>query len=101
MTPTGRLGVLMGDGKHGGEYMGLPTLRPSTKLAEAIGYSLNRRAELTRFLDGGRIATRHGPLGHTMTLPQGPSTVVVETAVYRSPRYRDLAPLRMHVSTAL
>jgi transposase len=38
-----------------------PSLWPScnfvsTKLAEAIGYSLNRRAELTRFLDDGRIA---------------------------------------------
>jgi transposase len=40
----------------------LPTLRPSTKLAEAIGYALNRRAELTRFLDDGRIQLDTGHL---------------------------------------
>jgi len=40
----------------------LPTLRPSTKLAEAIGYTLNRRAELTRFLDDGRIQLDTGHL---------------------------------------
>ena len=40
----------------------LPTLRPSTKLAEAIGYALNRRAELMRFLDDGRIQLDTGHL---------------------------------------
>jgi len=40
----------------------LPTLRPSTKLAEAIGYALNRRGELTRFLDDGRIPLDTGHL---------------------------------------
>jgi hypothetical protein len=40
----------------------LPTLRPSTKLAEAIGYALNRRAELMRFLDDGRIPLDTGHL---------------------------------------
>ena len=40
----------------------LPTLRPSTKLAEAIGYALNRRAELMRFFDDGRIPLDTGHL---------------------------------------
>jgi transposase len=40
----------------------LPTLRPSTKLAEAIGYALNRRAELLRFLDDGRVPLDTGHL---------------------------------------
>jgi len=40
----------------------LPTLRPSTKLAEAIGYALNRRAELMRFMDDGRIQLDTGHL---------------------------------------
>jgi hypothetical protein len=40
----------------------LATLRPSTKLAEAIGYALNRRAELMRFLDDGRIPLDTGHL---------------------------------------
>src|SRR4051812_17391191 len=40
----------------------LPTLRPSTKLAEAIGYALNRRTELARFLDDGRIQLDTGHL---------------------------------------
>src|SRR5207249_292655 len=39
-----------------------PTLRPSTKLAEAIGYALNRRVELMRFLDDGRIQLDTGHL---------------------------------------
>jgi transposase len=33
----------------------LPTLRPSTKLAEAIVYAASRQTELTRFFDDGRI----------------------------------------------
>jgi transposase len=40
----------------------LPALRPSTKLAEAIGYGLNRRPELMRFLDDGRIPLDTGHL---------------------------------------
>jgi len=40
----------------------LPALRPSTKLAEAIGYALNRHAELMRFLDDGRIPLDTGHL---------------------------------------
>ena len=40
----------------------LPTLRPTTKLAEAIGYALNRRRELTRFFDDGRIQLDTGHL---------------------------------------
>jgi len=40
----------------------LPTLRPSMKLAEAIGYALNRRGELLRFLDDGRIPLDTGHL---------------------------------------
>jgi transposase len=40
----------------------LPTLRPSTKLAEAIGYALNRRTELMRFLDDSRIQLDTGHL---------------------------------------
>jgi len=43
-----------------------PTLRPSTKLAEAIGYALNRRAELTRFLDDGRIPLDTGHLERSL-----------------------------------
>jgi transposase len=43
-----------------------PTLRPSTKLAEAIGYALNRRAELMRFLDDGRIALDTGHLERSL-----------------------------------
>jgi transposase len=42
------------------------TLRPSTKLAEAIGYALNRRAELTRFLDDGRIQLDTGHLERSL-----------------------------------
>jgi transposase len=44
----------------------MPTLRPSTKLAEAIGYALNRRAELTRFLDDGRIQLDTGHLERSL-----------------------------------
>ena len=44
----------------------LPTLRPSTKLAEAIGYALNRRAELMRFLDDGRISLDTGHLERSL-----------------------------------
>src|SRR4029079_14801516 len=44
----------------------LPTLRPSTKLAEAIAYALNRRAELTRFLDNGRISLDTGHLERSL-----------------------------------
>jgi hypothetical protein len=40
----------------------LPTLRPTTKLAEAIAYALNRRTELTRFFDDGRIQLDTGHL---------------------------------------
>jgi len=40
----------------------LPTLRPTTKLAEAIAYGLNRRAELQRFFDDGRIQLDTGHL---------------------------------------
>ncbi len=43
-----------------------PTLRPSTKLAEAIGYGLNRRAELMRFLDDGRIQLDTGHLERSL-----------------------------------
>jgi transposase len=44
----------------------LPTLRPSTKLAEAIGYALNRRTELMRFLDDGRIQLDTGHLERSL-----------------------------------
>jgi len=44
----------------------LPTLRPTTKLAEAIGYALNRRAELTRFFDDGRIQLDTGHLERSL-----------------------------------
>lgn len=44
----------------------LPALRPTTKLAEAIGYALNRRAELTRFFDGGRIQLDTGHLERSL-----------------------------------
>ena len=44
----------------------LPSLRPSTKLAEAIGYALNRRAELLRFLDDGRIPLDTGHLERSL-----------------------------------
>lgn len=40
----------------------LPALRPTMKLAEAIGYALNRRAELTRFFDDGRVQLDTGHL---------------------------------------
>jgi len=40
----------------------LPTLRPTTKLAGAITYALNRRADLTRFFDDGRIQLDTGHL---------------------------------------
>jgi transposase len=43
-----------------------PVLRPSTKLAEAIGYALNRRAELLRFLDDGRIPLDTGHLERSL-----------------------------------
>ena len=44
----------------------LPTLRPTTKLAEAIAYALNRRAELTRFFDDGRIQLDTGHLERSL-----------------------------------
>jgi transposase len=44
----------------------LPTLRPSTKLAEAIGYALNRRTELLRFFDDGRISLDTGHLERSL-----------------------------------
>lgn len=40
----------------------LPTLRPTTKLAEAIAYAACRQAELTRFFDDGRIQLDTGHL---------------------------------------
>lgn len=40
----------------------LPGLLPKTKLAEAIRYALNRREELTRFFDDGRIQLDTGHL---------------------------------------
>jgi transposase len=43
-----------------------PTLRPTTKLAEAVGYALNRRAELTRFFDDGRIQLDTGHLERSL-----------------------------------
>ena len=39
-----------------------PTLRPTTKLAEAIAYATNRRADLRRFFDDGRIELDTGHL---------------------------------------
>jgi transposase len=39
-----------------------PGLRPTTKLFEAIRYALNRRPELTRFFDDGRIPLDTGHL---------------------------------------
>jgi hypothetical protein len=44
----------------------LPTLRPTTKLAEAIGYALNRPAELMRFFDDGRIQLDTGHLERSL-----------------------------------
>jgi hypothetical protein len=44
----------------------LPTLRPSTKLAEAIGYVLNRRPELMRFTDDGRLQLDTGHLERSL-----------------------------------
>jgi transposase len=44
----------------------IPALRPTTKLAEAIGYALNRRAELTRFFDDGRIQLDTGHLERSL-----------------------------------
>ena len=40
----------------------MPTLRPTTKLAGAVAYALNRRADLTRFFDDGRIQLDTGHL---------------------------------------
>ena len=40
----------------------MPTLRPSTKLAEAIAYAASRQTELTRFFDDGRIQLDTGHL---------------------------------------
>jgi transposase len=44
----------------------LPTLRPTTKLAEAISYALNRRTELRRFFDDGRIPLDTGHLERSL-----------------------------------
>jgi transposase len=44
----------------------LPTLRPTARLAEAIAYALNRRAELTRFFDDGRIQLDTGHLERSL-----------------------------------
>jgi hypothetical protein len=43
-----------------------PALRPSTKRAKAIGYALNRRTELMRFLDDGRIQLDTGHLERSL-----------------------------------
>jgi transposase len=46
-----------------------PDLRPTSKLAEAIGYALNRRLELSRFLDDGRIELDTGHLERSLRGP--------------------------------
>jgi len=46
-----------------------PGLRPTSKLAEAIGYALNRRLELSRFLDDGRIELDTGHLERSLRGP--------------------------------
>jgi transposase len=46
-----------------------PELRPTSKLAEAIGYALNRRMELSRFLDDGRIELDTGHLERSLRGP--------------------------------
>jgi transposase len=46
-----------------------PQLRPTSKLAEAIGYALNRRLELSRFLDDGRIELDTGHLERSLRGP--------------------------------
>jgi transposase len=43
-----------------------PGLRPTSKLAEAIGYALNRRVELFRCLDDGRIELDTGHLERSL-----------------------------------
>ncbi len=43
-----------------------PELRPSTKLAEAIGYVLHRKEALSRFLDDGRIPLDTGLLERSL-----------------------------------
>ena len=53
---------------------------------------------LYRLLERGTFET---PRGWRDQSPQGTRIVVVETAVYRPPRYRDLASRRMHLNTAL
>ena len=44
-------------------------LRPSSQLAKAIQYSLNRRVELSRFLDDGRLELDTGLLERSMRGP--------------------------------
>jgi transposase/uncharacterized coiled-coil protein SlyX len=44
-------------------------LRPTSQLAKAVQYSLNRRAELLRFLDDGRIELDTGLLERSMRGP--------------------------------
>jgi transposase len=46
-----------------------PELRPTSKLAEAIGYALNRQVELSRFLDDGRIELDTGHLERSLRGP--------------------------------
>lgn len=43
-----------------------PELRPTSKLAEALGYVLHRRVELSRFLDDGRIELDTGCLERSL-----------------------------------
>ena len=45
------------------------SLRPTSKLAEAIGYALNRRVELSRFLEDGRIELDTGHLERSLRGP--------------------------------
>ena len=55
LAPGGRLGVLMGDGKHGGEYMGLPFR--TFAAAEAEGFRLGA-PEIIRFSHGTTSSTK-------------------------------------------
>jgi hypothetical protein len=55
LAPRGHLAVLMGDGKHGGEYMGLPFR--SFAAAEAEGFRL-AAPEIVRFSHGATSSAK-------------------------------------------
>ena len=60
-----------------------PELRPTSKLAEAIGYALNRPVELQRFFDDGRIELDTGHLERRYVGRYSDGEIICSLAVSR------------------